>query len=807
MSSLARDCRIAVRMLLRTPAFSAIAVLTFALGIGANTAIFSVVNSVLLKPLGYAHSDRLVIAEHMGPGPVAPATFLDWKQQSASFEQMAAAQAWGGSLRGTDRPEPLVGLQVTANMFSMLGVPPIKGRTFAHDEDRDDATPVVVIAYSLWQRTFGGAPDVLGRKIEIDGAGYTVIGIMPENFRFAPVWVTAAEIWTPLQLGERKTDRTGATLRVFARLKPSVSVSQAQAELSTIMGRLAQQYPDSSAKLGVAVVGLRERVVGDIRKMLLVLLGTVSFVLVIACANIANLLLARASGRTREIAVRLALGATRWQLIKQAMTESGLLASGGGAIGLALAYALVTVLKAVLPPGSMPRQSEVGVDIRALLFTGVLSIVTGMLSGLLPAWRFSRGDVNESLKEGGRSGTAGRQSHRMRNALVVCEMALAFVLLIGAGLMLRSFGRLLSIDPGFDPANLLTLQISVSGTKQGDPARRELYYREVNERISAVPGVNSVSAVNHAPITGDVWGTRFRIAGRPEPLPGEWPTAVYRVSWPGYFLTMRTPVLRGREFTTDDNLQSQRVLVINEAAAKRYWPNEDAIGKQVIASGEPWTVVGIVRNVKQQDWQAIPREEIYFPLLQSREYLQRDARHYEFISLVVRVDRDPAGRAVDVRHAIESIDSTVLVSNIITMDRAVANNLWRQRLSLLLLGAFGMLALALAVSGIYGVVSHAVSQRTQEIGIRMALGAARGDVLILSIGQALAPVVIGVTAGAALSFALTRLMITMIYGVEATDRITFLSVTALMCTSALFAAFWPALRAARVDPMVALRHD
>jgi predicted permease len=511
MSILARDCRIAVRMLVRNPGFSAIALLTFALGIGANSAIFSIVSSVLLKPLGYANPDRLVIAEHIGPGPVAPATFLDWKQQSSSFERMAAAQAWGGSLRQTDRPEPLVGLRVSANLFSMLGVPPLKGRTFVQDDNQD----VVVIAYSLWQRSFGGAADVLGRRVEIDGAGYTVIGIMPETFRFAPVWVTAAEIWSPLTLSERNTDRTGATLRVFARLKPGVSVPQAQAELSAIMERLAQQYPDSSAKLGVAVVGLRERVVGDIRKMLLVLLGTVSFVLLIACANIANLLLARASGRTREIAVRLALGATRWQLIKQAMTESGLLASTGGAIGLALAYALVTVLNAVLPPGSMPRQSELGVDIRALLFTGVLSIVTGMLSGLLPAWRFSRGDVNESLKEGGRSGTAGRQSHRVRNALVVCEMALAFVLLIGAGLMLRSFGRLLSIDPGFDPANLLTLQISVSGTKQGDPARRELYYREVNERISAVPGVRSVSAVNHAPITGDVWGTRFRIQAVP----------------------------------------------------------------------------------------------------------------------------------------------------------------------------------------------------------------------------------------------------------------------------------------------------
>jgi putative ABC transport system permease protein len=803
MFSFARDCRIALRTLSRTPGFSAIAVLTFALGIGANTAIFSVVNSVLLKPLGYANPDRLVIAEHLGPSPVAPATFLDWKQQSTSFEQMAAAQAWGGSLRGTDRPEPLIGLRVTSNLLSMLGVPPIRGRTFAREDERD----AVVIAYSLWQRTFGGAPDVLGRKIEIDGAAYTVIGIMPEGFRFAPVWVTAAEIWAPLSLTDRVTDRSGATLRVFARLRSGVSVSQAQAELSTIMGRLAKQYPDSSAKLGVAVVELRERVVGDVRKMLLVLLGTVSFVLLIACANIANLLLARASGRSREIAVRLALGATRRQLIKQAMTESGLLAVCGGMVGLVLAYSIVKLLNTALPPGSMPRQGEIRVDLGALVFTAVLSVLTGMLSGLVPAWRFSRGDVNDSLKEGGRSGTAGREGHRARNAFVICEMALAFVLLIGAGLMLRSFASLLSVDPGFERANLLSLQLSVSGTKQADAARRELYYREVNERVAAVPGVSSVSAVNHAPITGDVWGTRFRIAGRPEPLPGEWPTAVYRVSWPGYFHTMRTRVLRGREFTTNDNLQSPRVLIVNEAAARRYWPNEDAIGKTVITSGEPWTIVGIVHNVKQQDWQAIPREEIYFPLLQSREYLQRDARHYEFISLVVRVDRDPAALAVDIRHAIESIDPNVLVSSMITMERAVANNLWRQRLSLLLLGAFGILALVLAVTGIYGVVSHAVSQRTQEIGIRMALGAARRDVLILSIRRALAPVMIGIAAGIALALALARLMATMLYGIEARDTLTFFSVALLMCASGIFAAFWPAARAARVDPMVALRHD
>jgi putative ABC transport system permease protein len=784
-----------------------VAVLAFALGIGANSAIFSVVNSVLIKPLNYSEPDRLVVAEHV-EGPVAPATFLDWKQDSNSFEQMAAAQAWGGSLRTSGPPEPVIGLRVSANMFTLLGVAPAIGRTFSREEDRDGSEPVVVLSHALWQRSFGGAKDIVGRRIEIDSVGYTVIGVMPESFQFAPFWITNAEIWTPFSLGERKTDRMGRSVRVFAKLKRGVTADQARAELSTIMARLAQEYPDSSAKLGVSLLPLRERVVGGIRLMLVVLLGTVGFVLLIACANVANLMLARAAGRRREIAVRLALGASRWQLARQAITESTLLAALGGAIAIAMAYAGVYALESILPPGAMPRQSELKIDPESLIFTTLLSIVTGIATGFLPAWHFSKGDIHDALSQGSRSGTENPRSHRTRSLLVISEIALAFVLLIGAGLMLRSFARLLSLNPGFDPSNLLSLQLSVSGTRQADPARRGLYYQEVLGRVRSVPGVQLASAINHPPITGDVWGTRFRLEGRPEPVAGEWPSAVYRMAYPGYFAAMRTPILRGRDFTANDDLKSPRVAIVNESLARRFWPREDPVGKRIgNAPGTEWfNVIAVVHDVKQADWQGDPREEIYFPLLQSEHYLFRDARHYEFLNLVVRVDADAAGKAASVRNAVESIDPNVLVSNVISMERAVAQNLWRPRLSLLLLGSFGVLALVLSITGTYGVISHAVSQRTHEIGIRMALGAARRDVLVMALRQSLVPVLIGIASGGAAALAMTQVMSSMLYQVTPTDPATFAGVAALMFAAGLFAALWPALRASRVDPMTALRH-
>ena len=813
MATLVRDLKRAARTLAKSPGFAAIAVLAFALGIGANTAIFSAVNAVLLRPLGYADAERLVMIEHAGPSPVAPATFVDWKAQARSFSGMIAAVAWGGSLRGTGRPEALIGMRVSGETFAFLGVPAMLGRTFTAEEDAVGGPPVVVIAHSLWQRSFGGAADIVGRKIEIDAAPYTVVGVMPEGFQFAPVWVTRAEVWRPLQVAGVAADRDGQRLRVFARLKPGVEVARARAEMTAIMERLARQYPDTSARKGVSVEPLRDRVVGSVQTMLLVLLGTVGFVLLIACANVANLMLARAAGQRREMAVRRALGATRWQLARQSMTEGAVLAVCGGALGVGLAYAGVAALRAVLPPGAMPRQQELGVEWLALAFTAGLSVLTGLVAGVFPALQFAGADVNEGLKEGGRGGSEGRSGNRMRGALVTVETSLAFVLLMGAGLMLRSVGELLTLDPGFDAKGLLSMEVSVAGTRQAAPALRANYYREVMERIRATPGVAAVSAINHAPLTGDVWGTRFRIVGRPDPRPGEWPAVVYRVAWPGYFDVMRTPMVRGRGFSDRDTMESPKVVMVNEAAARRYWAGEEAVGQRVWASGETWTVVGVVRNLKQGNWLDAPQAEMYFPVLQSAEYLARDARHYQALSFVVRAagdagaiaGGDAGALAGSVRQAIESVDANVLVSGVTTMEDAVDRQLWRQRLSLLLLGAFGVVALALAVTGIYGVIAQAVSQRTHEIGIRMALGAARGDVAWLAVRQGLAPVVVGIAAGAVLALALTRWMEAMLYGVRPGDPATFVGVAGVMCVAGIFAAFWPARRAARVDPGVALR--
>lgn len=807
MPTIARDLRLALRTLGRSPGFSAIAVLAFALGIGANSAIFSVVNSVLLHPLAYAEPERLVVAEHAGPSPVAPATFLDWRRQSTTFQDMAAAQAWGGSLRGAERPESIVGLRVTGNMFALLGVPPAKGRTFTPADDRADAQPVVVISNSLWQRKFNSADDAIGRDIVIDDVTHTVVGVMPPSFRFAPYWVTKAEIWAPFILADRVTDRVGKSVRVFARLKPGVTPERAQAEMTAIMNRLAQQYPESSAKETVSIVSLHERVIGGVRPMLWVLLGTVGFVLMIACANVANLMLARASGQRRDVAVRLALGASRWQLARQSITESGSLALLGGIAGLALAYALIHTLTTLLPPDTLPRQREIGLDLDVVLFGAITSVLTGIVAGLIPAWHSAHGNVGDALKEGGRGGSEGKGAHRTRSFLVMAEIALAFVLLIGAGLMIRSFASLLSLDPGFDPSNLLSVEISVAGTKQSEPSRRAHFYREVLERISNLPGVQSASAINHAPITGDVWGTRYRIEGRAEPLPGEWPSAVYRVAEPRYFATMRTRIVQGRDFTADDNLQAQPVVIVNESLARKHWHKGDALGKRIMTgdSTRRLTIVGIVRDVKQADWQANPRDELYFPLGQSEDYLTRKARHYEAITLLIRTHNDPSGKIASVLQAIESSDPSVLISNATTMHRAVANNTWRSRLALFLLAAFAIVALALAITGIYGVISHAVSMRTHEIGVRIALGARSSQVLAECLLQNLAPVIAGTFAGGVCAAALSRLMVTMLYGVKPTDPLTYVSVVALMLGAGLFAAFWPALQASRVDPLVALR--
>jgi len=807
-----RDFRSGLRALRKSPGLATAAILTFALGVGANAAIFSVVYAVLLRPLGYEDPSRLVVLDHAARGPVAPATYLDWRRQAQSFSDMAAAQMWSGSLRMESRPESIHGLQMSANMFSLLGARAAIGRTFAADEDRPGHALVVVLGWPLWQRDFGGRDDVVGKQIVISGVTYTVIGVMPESFHFAPYWATNAEIWTPFVMGPRETDRGGASLRVFARLKPGVEVKQAQSEMSTIMARLAQAYPDTSAKLVAAVTPLNERVVGRVRPMLLMLAGAVGFVLLIACLNVASLMLARAAAKRREIAVRLAIGASRWHIARQAIAEGGILAAIGGAIGLALAVAAVNVISNLLPKGSMPRQNELGLDGVAVAFTVVLSLVCGALSGLIPAWQSAGYDVNDALKQGGRSGTASGGALRTRSLLIACEMAVAFLLLTGGGLLLHSFARLLSLDPGFAPHHLLTMEVSVAGTAQSPAPRRGQFYREAMDHIAAIPGVKSVSAINHAPISGDVWGTQFRVDGQPIPKPGEFPNAVYRVTEPGYFQTMQTPILAGRDFSEHDNLGAPRVVILNQAAARKHWPNGEALGRRIVC-GRPGegqialTVVGIVHDVKQSDWQAVPDEELYFPFLQSRDFLEGTGGHVSTMSMVVRTVGDPAALSASVEGAIHAIDRTVLVSAVSTMKSAIERGIWRQRLSLFLLGVFSLVALALAITGIYGVVSHSVAQRTQELGIRMALGAGRGSILWLAVRQGMMPVWIGGVAGLVLAIPLGRLMSAMLFEVKPADPWTLVGVGMVLGMSGLLANWWPALRASRVDPLVALRDE
>jgi putative ABC transport system permease protein len=801
-----------IRALRRSPGLASAAVITFALGIGANAAIFSVVYAVLFKPLHYQDPSRLVVVDHGANGPVAPATYLDWRAQSHSFVDMAAAQAWGGSFRTDTRPEAISGIQMTANMFSLLGARAHIGRTFAPDEDQSGHPRVVVLSYSLWQREFAGRSDILGRQLVINGATYNVVGVMPEDFHFAPYWATTAEIWTPLVFGARQTDRDGRSLRVFGRLQPGVDVRRAQAEMDTIMNRLAQAYPAASAKLVASVTPLNEKVVGRVKPMLLMLAGAVGFVLLIACLNVASLMLARAASKRREIAVRLAIGATRWHIARQSIAEGAVLAIVGGVIGLALAVVGVSAITNVLPKGAMPRQSELGLDAAVIAFAAILSLLCGAISGLLPAWQSSRANLNDALKQGGRSGTATGGTLRARSVLIAGEMAVAFVLLTGCGLLLHSFARLISIDPGFTPDHLVAMEVSVAGTAQSPAPRRAQFYREAMDHIAALSGVKAVSAINHVPISGDVWGTMFRIEGQPVPKPGEFPGAVYRVIEPGYFAAMQTPMLAGRDFTEHDSLNAPRVVIVNQTTARKHWPNGDAIGRRIVAGrpgdGQiPITIVGIVHDVKQSDWQALPDEELYFPFLQSRDFSEDGGGHVSSMWFVVRTAGDPAMLTPSIENAIHGIDRTVLVAGVTTMDQAIARAIWRQRLSLSLLGIFAVVALALAVTGIYGVISHSIAQRTQELGIRMALGAGRVAILRLAVRQGMVPVWIGSALGLGLALTLGHYMNAMLFEVKPADPVTLAAVETVLALAGLLANWQPALRAARVDPLTALRDE
>ncbi|MET0645299.1 MAG: ABC transporter permease [Pyrinomonadaceae bacterium] len=801
LRQLAQDFKYGLRTMRRAPGFTAVAVLTLALGIGANTAIFSVVNAVLLRPLPYRDPARLVTVLHDGWKPVAPANFLDWREQSRSFESIAAAQLWSLTMTGNDRPEQLSVLQTSAEIFQVLGVDAALGRTYAAGEDQPGHEHVVVLSHRLWQRRFGGAPDVVGREVTFDGEPYTVIGVMPPDFQFAPFWATHAEAWLPLNLGQRVTDRRGQSLRVFARLKNAVTREQAQAEMETINSRLAEQHPRANEGLTVSVDPLHEKVVGKSRPALLVILGAVGFVLLIACANVANLMLAKAAARRKEIAVRIALGAGRLRVIRQLLTESLLLSLAGGGAGLLLAYWANTAL-ASFGPDTLPRVQTVGLDASVLAFTLGLSVVVGLLFGLAPALRATKTDLTDSLKDRARGSTADRRHERVRQLLVVGEIALSLVLLVGGGLMMRSFLRLTSVDPGFDPSGVMVLTVPLAGARYSTDEQRAAFFGRLTTQVSTLPGVKSASAINHLPLDGDVWTFNFTLEGRPEPPGGERPSAVYRVVRPDYFRTMGAALLKGRDFTERDGATSPGVVIVNEALARRHWPGEEPLGKWMTVGGggiNPREVVGVVGDVKQGEWSSEPQPEMYLPHTQ--------AASPRSMTLVIRASSGLPELEPAVRREVWAIDKDLPVSQAESMDDVVADSVGQQRFNTLLIGVFAAAALILAAAGVYGVMSYAVAERTHEFGVRMALGARGRDVLGMVIRQGLVLTLFGLTLGLAGALALARVLTGILYEVSPTDPLVFGVVALALTLSALLACYVPARRATKVDPMLALRHE
>ncbi len=817
MQTLWQDLRYGARMLLKQPGFTLIAVLTLALGIGANTAIFSVVNGVLLRPLNYREPERIVTLLHEGKAPVAPANFLDLRTRNQSFAQVAAAESWDAALTGNDRPEQLSGLRMGEGLFEMLGVPALLGRTLQAEDFQPGQNPVLVLSHKLWQRSLGGDVAVVGKQVRLSGRSYTVVGVMPPQFQFPPFWATRAEMWTPLDLRPRATSRGGQSLRIFARLKPGVTLSQAQAETETISKQLAAAYPEANTGLSIRADLLNEKVVGDVRPALLVLSVTVGLVLLIACANIACLLLARAAARQKEVAVRSALGASRWRILRQMLTESLLLALGGALGGGLLAVWGVEWLTALLAGNStsysvrLPRLNEIQVDSTALLFTFTVALLTSLLFGLIPALAASKPDLNQVLKEGGRANTSGRS--RWREMLVVAELALSLVLLIGAGLLVNSFIKLQAIDPGFNQRNLLSATVSLAGATPYVGAARETFYKQVMEQLKTVPGVESASAINHLPLAGDTWGTSIVIEHSPLPPPGQDVNATFRVSRPDYFKTMGVQLRGGREFTDQDSPNAPHVVIVNETLAQRYWPSDEALGKRLTldnprntAQPVQWlTVVGVVKDIKQGSWTDAPENEIYLPFQQDPVFYAGTAGQFTAMTLVVRTSVAPQTLATAVKETVRKLDRNLPVSAVVNMEQVVSDTLWQPRFNLQLIGLFAGLALLLAAIGLYGVMSYSVAQRTHEVGLRMALGAGHRDVIKLMVGQGMRLALTGVVVGLLAAFALTRFMTKLLYGVHATDPLTFAAIALLLTVVAFVACWIPARRATKVDPMIALR--
>lgn len=811
MENMIQDIRFGFRMLLKSPGFAIVAVIALALGIGANSAIFSVVNSLLLRPLPYEKPEELVLLNHNYvktnlKASVSPFGYTHYRDNAKSFSNIAAFTGWAANLTGNGEPERLAGMSASTNFFQTLGAQAAQGRAFAKDEDQQGREKVVILSHQFWQRRFAGDPKLLNSTLTLNGEPYSVVGIMPPGFAYGREVGIVVDLWRPLAFGTdmlQPTRLTSEFLSVVARLKLGVSIQPAQAEMDTIASNLRQQYmPGADAtNWGLLLTPMGEFIVGDIRPLLYLLLGAVGLVLLIACSNVANLLLARGATRQKEMAIRNSLGAGRGRIIRQLLVESMLLALIGGALGLALGYFGLKLLVAV-NESMIPRAHELGLDPLVLAFTIGVSLLTGIIFGLLPALQVSRSDLHETLKEGGRSGTGTGRS-RLRSALVVVEMALALVLLVGAGLLLKSFLRVQSVDPGFRPQNLLSMQIALPDTKYREPEKRVIFYRDLLDRVKGLPGVIDIGASSVIPMAGSNSSGSFQIEGRTTPQGQPSPHGDRWSATSDYFKTMGIKLVRGRYFEARDSAEAPGAAIIDETMARKYWPNEDPVGKRITFEGTRenprWReIVGIVGHVKHRDLEGESRVQYYIPYEQ---------RAQSGMFLVVRTAGEPNSMAGGVRSTVLAVDRDLPVFRVRTMEEYVAQSMSQRRFAMYLFGTFAIIALVLAAVGLYGVMAYSVTQRTHEIGIRMALGAQRRDVVSMVVRQSMVLTSVGLVAGLAAAFGLTRLMTTLLFGVNPRDVWTFLLIPLILAAIAVLASFLPARRATRVDPLVALRYE
>jgi putative ABC transport system permease protein len=813
-----QDFQYALRILAKNPVITLVAVLTLALGIGANTAIFSVLNAVVLRPLPYAEPDRLVMVWETVEGndkrSAAPGNFTDWRSQNTTFSDLAATFYGNFNLTSDGEPERINGSTVTSNLMSTLGVAAQLGRTFQADDDENQDRRLVILGDGLWQRRFGSDRGIIGRNVTIDETPYTIIGVMPPGFKYpvqSDLWVLGRDrnavsmsLISQFPQNDWTHERDAHFISVVGRLKPGVTLAQAQSDIAGIARRLEQDFPKTNSGLGSNVISLHTQVVGNVKTLLSILLGAVALVLLIACTNVASLLLARATQRDREFAIRRAVGASRLRLVRQLLTESVVLGLAGGLAGLGLSvWAVDLFIK--LSPGDIPRLSEASVDLRLLGFTFLVSMITGVTFGLWPALQATAGSLNQSLKETGSKASEGKQRRRARNVLIVTELALAQVLLVGAGLLLMSYFRVSQIDPGFNAERVLSAKIAPAASKYPDAKSRVQFYSRVLDRLRSLPGVSSAGMVMNLPLSGASMNRGFQAEGRPEPKPDENVSMDYQVVSHDYFSTLGVPIIRGRGFTEQDRDGAPRVIVINEAMATRYWPNEDPVGKRM-AIGESsketsWrTIVGVAGDMHHASLTELPVPTAFI------DYRQ-DVESWSRMAFVIKTETDAASFTSSVRSSLVSLDPQQPVYAIETMEKLLASSVAPRRFVMSLIGSLAFIALALAVVGIYSVISFSVSERTREIGIRMALGADRRDVLKLVLGQGMRVAIFGILAGAVIAFALSGLIKSLLFEVSASDPKTFVLVSSLLTLVALIACYLPARRATRVDPLVALKNE